>query len=733
MTNPPANGAPERLVLCLRKHGRDGADDELVDLLGRAEAQGARVVAWQSGVVAFDFEPDAIEDAVELVLTLPPQFSAGVAQGALAVLVEAGSKVALSSGEALRKANQLARVARAGEVLLSPALPQAQSGEVLTRGSRLGLLGKERVRGLRLDLTLPLRPGTQQRAPAALAWLERELPELPVPGQCIELCGPRGAGGTRAIFELTKRAGKRRTMELVPRLGEPLGALRVACGVLYQDDLSPELSASRESLCAGEGLEIDVCAELLEAALGDEGVVFVDDAERVDGDSLDAVMAACNRGKLGVLLRRTAPGSRATESVNLGDLADDAAQQLVHALVPDLASKDAVRLARRGSQNVLSVRESTLEAAESGLLVEKDGATVLRVSVAGRNRPFAAQHWIERRLRWFSEADQLVLGALAVWGGEATIRDLEQLVEREEQTQVSAAVAALRLRGWLRAHTEIVTFAFSSVRDVALASLPEARRARLHRRASAWLAKQDTPLWSVSAGVHALLGGDVDGALPLLRRGGSAARAAGLVRTAEALDRFTETGEPDVLESRGLLGGAIADRAGLQRESVPPVSLTHPTGGPEFLAESPTATRFVQALRDGDHTAALELASELQAGGVEPHIALRLEGMACLARDDVAKALSCLRQAKDLAEELSAVDRSRASLALAVGLARGGRFREALLEGLNGLARAREAEDRQGQHVTARFLAQLSETAGDADAQRGWRALGERIPSRPPR
>ncbi len=719
-------------MLCVRQRGRGEDDAELLELLGRANAQGARVVAWQSGMVAFDFAPDAIEDAIELVVALPPQSSAGLAQGVLTVLVDAASTVALSSGEAMRKAVQLSRIARVGEVLLSPALPQAQSGEVLTRGSRLGLLGKERVRGLRLDRTLPLRPGALPQLPAQPQWLSRVLPDPPGPGECVEICAPRGGGGSRALLELSQRH-RGKVMTLVPRLGEPLGALREAASQLRSGALLPAVAASLESLCAGEGLEIDACAELLEAALGPGGLICVDDAERLDADSMAAVLAAQARGKVAVILRRTSPGQVATRSGSLGGFDDASARALVQSLVPGLVEKDTARLARRGSDSPLGVRESTLEAVESGLVVDRGDEAALRVSVAGRNRPCSAQHWIERRLRWFADADKLILGALAVWGGSATQADLAHLVEREEESQVAAALQRLSRRGWLSSNPDAVSFQFSSVRDVALAALPEARRARLHRRASAWLAEKDTPLGAVTAGVHALLGGDVDGALPLLRRGGSAARAAGLAKSADALVKFTETGEPAVLESRGLLGGAIADRAGLQRESVPPVSLTHPKAGPDFLGESPTATRFVQALRDGDHTAALELASELAAGGVEPHIALRLEGMASLARDDVPRALSCLRQAKALAADLPPLDRSRAALALAVGLARGGRSREALLEGLNGLARAREAGDVHGQHVTARFLAQLSESAGDVTAQQLWQAVGESTSARPPR
>ncbi|MEZ4226875.1 MAG: hypothetical protein R3B13_38395 [Polyangiaceae bacterium] len=574
---------PERLVLCVRQRGRAETDVGLAELVRRAEAQGGRIVAWQSGSVAFDFDPDAIEDAVELVMALPEQCSAGVAQGTLDVQVEAGSKVALSWGEGLVRATQLARIARVGEVLLSPTLPQAQSGEVLTRGTRLGLLGKERVRGLRLDLSLPLRPGSVSRAPEASTWLSTPLPTVPAPGAMLEVWGPRGAGGTRALCELSRHVSIARTMMVRPRLGEPLGALRDAFRHFGPTELPPALASSLEGLLAGEGLELDSSAELVQTALGPGGVVLIDDADRVDMDTLEAIHAARTRGGIGVVARKIEPSGTKNVHFELAHFTEVTARAMVHALIPDLAERDAARLAHRGGGGALGIRESVLEAVESGLLLTRDGHAALRVSVAGRNRPQPAQYWVERRLRWFSEAEQLLLGALAVWGGDATDADLAALVEREEASQIASALTRLVERGWLTHQHDRVAFHCATIRDVALAALPEARRARLHRRACAWLTAQDTTLGAVTAGVHALLGGD-DGGSPLLRRGwrGSTRLRAGEDRRwVRSLHRRPV--DPEVLESCGLPTGAIADRAGLQRESVSPVSLTHPAPGPQFL------------------------------------------------------------------------------------------------------------------------------------------------------
>ncbi|MCE7892298.1 MAG: hypothetical protein DYH12_21780, partial [Sorangiineae bacterium PRO1] len=77
------------------------------------------------------------------------------------------------------------------------------------------------------------------------------------------------------------------------------------------------------------------------------------------------------------------------------------------------------------------------------------------------------------------------------------------------------------------------------------------------------------------------------------------------------------------------------------------------------------------------------------------------------------------------AQRLPPGDKSRAALALGVALASAGRGTEALLEGLEALARAREAHDQRGEIACARFLAQLSHAAGSEDAARTWTQVVE--------
>jgi hypothetical protein len=99
--------------------------------------------------------------------------------------------------------------------------------------------------------------------------------------------------------------------------------------------------------------------------------------------------------------------------------------------------------------------------------------------------------------------------------------------------------------------------------------------------------------------------------------------------------------------------------------------------------------------------------------------------MDSLTRGEVGEALRLLRSTKERAQQLGPAERSRAALGLGVGLAAAGRSSEALLEALEGLARAREAQDARGELACARFIAQLAASAGHEPVARAWQALGE--------
>lgn len=127
-------------------------------LAERATALGGRIVGWQPGGMSVDFAVDGLQDAVDFLLDEPlsPELSCGIAHGELSMLT-GSSRMALCTGEVLDVVVKLADYARPGEVLLTPELVAATSGELCTKGAPKSRAGREAVPALILDLVSPLR------------------------------------------------------------------------------------------------------------------------------------------------------------------------------------------------------------------------------------------------------------------------------------------------------------------------------------------------------------------------------------------------------------------------------------------------------------------------------------------------------------------------------------------------------------------------------------------------
>ena len=128
------------------------------------------------------------------------------------------------------------------------------------------------------------------------------------------------------------------------------------------------------------------------------------------------------------------------------------------------------------------------------------------------------------------------------------------------------------------------------------------------------------------------------------------------------------------------------------------------------------------ALMRGDPVTLDQLARQLR---MEAHnmLADRLDAMARLVRGNTGDALRRLRDAKHRARQLSLSEQCRASLALSVAIAAAGRSTDAMLEALEGLARARRGGDTRGERACAKFLAQLAQKAGQEPVALAWQNL----------
>jgi len=154
---PPAGMAP----------GNDGTYlNRARSLCARGEALGGRLVAWSAVMLAVAWDADSIEEALLLATSVrdgaeTPEraWAGGVAEGELEALSPDGQRMHLAWGQALLSAVSLARVARAGEVLVDGDVRALRAGQLTIRGARSATDNGQRIRGWRLDLDTPWKAG----------------------------------------------------------------------------------------------------------------------------------------------------------------------------------------------------------------------------------------------------------------------------------------------------------------------------------------------------------------------------------------------------------------------------------------------------------------------------------------------------------------------------------------------------------------------------------------------
>lgn len=124
------------------------------------------------------------------------------------------------------------------------------------------------------------------------------------------------------------------------------------------------------------------------------------------------------------------------------------------------------------------------------------------------------------------------------------------------------------------------------------------------------------------------------------------------------------------------------------------------------------------ALLSADNAALERWVNGLRAAGESPQLTERLRALSRLGRGDIGDALRVLRRTRSELDPKDHILRCQTSLALGVALSVAGRPQEALLEGMDALARARQVDDDRGAHACLAFLAKLYTSVGRVEADR---------------
>ncbi len=150
---------------------------------------------------------------------------------------------------------------------------------------------------------------------------------------------------------------------------------------------------------------------------------------------------------------------------------------------------------------------------------------------------------------------------------------------------------------------------------------------------------------------------------------------------------------------------------------LPPESVDR-ISNPESLDPDEFAARMVElgrrALVSGNAQSLQRLSEGLRATGEHDALADRMRAMARLSRGQIEEAIRALRKSRMLATNEPPGVQCQSALALAFALATAGQPDDALLEGLDALARARDAKDSRAQAACLAFLAKLFARVGAA-------------------
>jgi class 3 adenylate cyclase/tetratricopeptide (TPR) repeat protein len=440
------------------------------------------------------------------------------------------------SGDAVNVAARLEQAAGSGEVLVGERTVAAVRGafefddpqSIDAKGKPDGVRCRRLVRALSLQ-----RPRGVSGLAAAFVGRDEELAKLQsayeqavsegTPRLALILGDP-GVGKTRLVRELWQWLAAREPQPL-QRTGRCLSygqitywalgeILKEQLGLLESDapEAATERLQGREILGLALGLDVagglhplvardrfqDAWAALLEELCAERPVaLLVEDLHWAEEALLDVLehLLTTVRGPLLLIgtarpeLHERRPGFRATERIALEPFSADASERLVAGLLGAEPPAELLPVVGPAEGNPFFVEEVLASLLDRGLLEQREGGWVLREQPGGLVVPDTVQAVVAARIDLLEPAEKAALQAASLigrvfWSGpvyellEGLQPDLHVLEERDFiRRRHGSAVEGEREYAVKHAVT----------REVAYASIPKAKRARLHAAFAAWL------------------------------------------------------------------------------------------------------------------------------------------------------------------------------------------------------------------------------------------------------
>jgi len=441
---------------------------------GTLQRHGSGSIAGIFGVPAVheDDALRAVRAAVEL-RDLPAELEprTGISTGE--VYVDAVQSV---TGEALSRAEQLARTAAPGEILLAPETLRLVGDAVSAEGARLVELHADTGRSLRLDSPLVGRERQLEALRSAFA-------NAVADGTChlFTVLGPAGVGKSRLLAELTDG------------LVDDATVLRGRClpygeGVTFRPlreagiDTEPEDARSAfEALARSRPLVL--CFDDLHWA----EPAFLDLIEGVAESRRAPILLACLARPELLDTRPGWGGGRVNaSSVLLEPLSDDESGRLIDNLLGPSDLPDIVRewIVSTAEGNPLFVEEMLASLVDQEVLrPHRDGWTTVEMPVLAI--PPSVQALIAARIDRLPDDQRTVLELASVEGTRFHPAAVAELAGAEADAELAALVRKELLRP--REGEQSFAFRHQLVRDAAYDSMPKQLRAELHERLADWL------------------------------------------------------------------------------------------------------------------------------------------------------------------------------------------------------------------------------------------------------
>ena len=715
-------------------------------LSAQASALGGTVVASGYDSRVFSWPEASIQEAVSFAATAThappggePVWACGVASGEVTFGRPPGpGALPLPWGEPLAVASALARIAKPREVLVDVSVPAVVSHDLLTNRARVGQVGGRRVRGFRVDSRQAWRAvaaaDVARMVDAPLIGRDEEFARLMAAQGVIILRADSGFGGSRILAEVAAKTKPSRSLILTPfaAVHEPLGALRRAMAFVAATEritLPANLHPVLDELLGGQGITFDNAALLIAHQIQRHPgaplpSLLLDDLTDLDEPSVEACARAIEllAGSVRVVARidtmsqlpRNLARFSDGDEVALGRLDLEMGQELAAACTGDALEVGARgQWARRGGGTPLGIVEAVAAGIAQGELLW-DGDALGRLKRTGGSdiaRPVG--YWIARRAEGLRQSSRDVLTALAHLGGEATVAELVDVVTAVVPLiDLQAEIVILRRGRWIREARPGTYVLVTRAQREAILEFSRNTQTRDWRTAIAkTIEKGPGTLRRAEAAQHAARAGMGEWAARLAMAAARTAAQVGLEESASTLAAFAASQDP---------GSANLDLGELpiEDEAEPPTVAMGPMS-PETLSEfdvsiDPDPPELVEPI---------EALQPRQPPPPEPRDSpIPVSGEAEVENSPSLSYLGLLDSARDLREtrwaELarrSLVDGSaparqrRGLLALARAYADEGRPAEALIQGLDALARMREARDAVGSRACLLFLARIYE------------------------